>query len=473
MKKSRIAAILLLSLLVGCGESGIQTETTTDSGASGASEETTKSGEPVIPEGTDYGGYEFRVMARGNGKWICIDMYAEEENGESINDAVFRRNQYVSEKLNVTFSQTTVKNDADLTNQVQKSISAGDDEFDIIWMGAQKMFPLVLDGLFVNLNDIKSLDLSSDWWDPMAVSNLTLNDKIFMTTGDISIISNYATYVITFNKTEHRDYKLDDLYSLVKSGKWTFDAFQSMARQVSDDLNGDGVFDENDRFGYITYKADYTGFMFAAGGSFSKTDGDKLTTNYNTERVIDQLTDLASLHSENCTYFGTDDNVMNKIFVESRALFSFRTLINLNFYRNMETDYGIIPMPKYDEKDEYRCGVHAHGLSLIAVPVTNSDTERTGLILDLMGYKSKEVLTPAFYDTTLKGKYFRDEESGDMLDIIFKSRVYDIGYFGNWGNLHSKFETMSAANEYNFASVFESIRPSVEESLAKTIEAYS
>ena len=86
-------------------------------------------------------------------------------------------------------------------------------------MGAQKMFPLVLDGLFVNLNDIKSLDLSSDWWDPMAVSNLTLNDKIFMTTGDISIISNYATYVITFNKTVHRDYKLDDLYSLVKSGK--------------------------------------------------------------------------------------------------------------------------------------------------------------------------------------------------------------------------------------------------------------
>ena len=472
MKKSRIAAILLLSLLVGCGESGIQTETSL--GTSDTSEEVTTSNEPVIPEGTSYDGYEFRVLARGVGKWACRDMYAEEEVGEALSDAVYRRNQYVTDKLGVTFSQVTVENDDDLSSQAQKSISAGDDDFDIVWMGSQKLTALTLDGLFTDLNNIGTLDLSNEWWDQKAVSNLTINGKTFMTTGDISVIGNYATYVMAFNKTIHDDYKLDDLYSLVKDGKWTFEKLASMSKQVSGDLNGDGKFDENDKFGFMTYWSDYPGFMFACGGSFSKPEGNTLVTNYNTERVISQLTDLAALHRENSTFFFQNDDIANKIFLEGRTLFSFRTLINLNYYRDMETDYGILPVPKYDEEqDEYHCGVHAYGLSLIAVPVTAKDAGRTGLILELMGYKSKEVLTPAFYDTTLKGKYFRDEESGEMLDIIFSSRVYDIGYYSNWGDLHTTLEGMSRSDSDGFASVFESIRPSVEESLAKTIEAYS
>lgn len=47
-------------------------------------------------------------------------MYAEEEVGEALNDAVYRRNLYVSDKLNVTFSQNTIASDDDLAAQAQK-----------------------------------------------------------------------------------------------------------------------------------------------------------------------------------------------------------------------------------------------------------------------------------------------------------------------------------------------------------------
>ena len=472
MKKSCLAAYLLLSMLVGCGNVAAPSETTLPDSSAEMSEETTDDG-PVIPEGTDYGGYEFRVLARGAGKWTCVDMYTEEEVGEALNDAVYKRNLYVSDKLNVTFSQNTIASDDDLASQAQKSISAGDDDFDIVWMGSQKLTSLTLSHLFADLNTI-GLDLSNNWWDQKAVENLTINGKTFMTTGDISVIGNYATYVMAFNKTLHEQYGLDDVYSLVREGKWTFDAFAGMARQVSEDLNGNGKYDKDDRFGFMTYGSDYTGFMFACGGSFSVPEGDTLVTNYSSERVISQLNDLAELHRDNSTFFFPNDEVANKIFLEGRTLFSFRTLINLNFYRDMETDYGILPMPKYDEnQEEYHCGVHAYGLSLISVPVTATDPGRTAMILELMGYKSKELLTPAFYEKTLKGKYFRDEESGEMLDIIFSSRVYDIGYYSNWGNLHTRLEGMSQGAKSDFASVFESTRTKVEDSLAKTIEAYT
>ena len=214
MKKSCLAAYLLLSMLVGCGSVAAPSETTLPDSSAEMSEETTDDG-PIIPEGTDYGGYEFRVLARGAGKWTCVDMYTEEEVGEALNDAVYRRNLYVSGKLNVTFSQNTIASDDDLASQAQKSISAGDDDFDIVWMGSQKLTSLTLSHLFADLNTI-GLDLSNNWWDQKAVENLTINGKTFMTTGDISVIGNYATYVMAFNKTLHEQYGLDDVYSLVR-----------------------------------------------------------------------------------------------------------------------------------------------------------------------------------------------------------------------------------------------------------------
>lgn len=60
-----------------------------------------------------------------------------------------------------------------------------------------------------------------------------------------------------------------------------------------------------------------------------------------------------------------------------------------------------------------------------------------GAVLEAMAYYSQDTLTKAYYDVTLTNKYFRDEESGDMLDIIFANRTYDIGYIMNVGNLSS------------------------------------
>ena len=473
MKKTNLfAAALLLPVLAGCQSGAPAPAADITDPPSDSSAETTDD-RPQIPPDTDYEGYEFRVIARGVGKWTCTDMYAEDANGESLNDAVYARNQYVEETLNINISQQLVDNDSTMLSSVRASIMAGDDSFDLIWMGSQFITKLSLDGLLADMNSIPTLDLTNDWWDQKAYQNLKIGDRIYMTTGDISVMGNYATYVISFNKTLHSEHKLEDLYSLARDGKWTMDKFSELARLVSGDLDGNGKYDENDLYGFMTYGSDYPGFMLASGGSFAKIEGENITTNYNNERVITMLTKLSELKSENCSYHFPNDEVATKIFTEGRTLFSFRTLINLNFYRNMNTDYGILPMPKYDEEQaEYYCGVHAYGLSLIGMPVTNTDYERTGTILELMGWKSREVLTPAFYETTLKGKYFRDDESGEMLDIIFSSRVYDIGYYSNWGGLHTRLESMSSNKSDNFASVFASIESSVDEAVTETIDAY-
>jgi hypothetical protein len=129
--------------------------------------------------------------------------------------------------------------------------------------------------VLTNLNSIESLDLSYDWWDQRAVENMTLDDAIFFTTGDMSIISNQATYVITFNKSLTEDYGLENPYELVNNNQWTVDKFGQMAESLYEDLNGNGQYDADDRYGFMTYNADNMGFLLSAGGSIAKVDNNR------------------------------------------------------------------------------------------------------------------------------------------------------------------------------------------------------
>ena len=53
--------------------------------------------------------------------------------------------------------------------------------------------------------------------------------------------------------------------------------------------------------------------------------------------------------------------------------------------------------------------------------------------------KNWKRVIPAYYDVQLKTKIARDDESSEMLDIIFAGRKYDLGSIYDWGGLTSKF----------------------------------
>ena len=101
MKKRRILSALLaaimLSALTGCGNTAEETTTapTDDTAAEVVETEETRL-TPDLPE-KDFGGHEFAILTKGpnDGHWFSQDAYAEELNGEPINDAVYNRNAAV------------------------------------------------------------------------------------------------------------------------------------------------------------------------------------------------------------------------------------------------------------------------------------------------------------------------------------------------------------------------------------------
>ena len=151
--------------------------------------------------------------------------------------------------------------------------------------------------------------------------------------------------------------------------------------------------------------------------------------------------------------------------------------MDMTFYyipdlRNMEADFGILPYPKYSAAQEnYYSRIEA--CDLTCVPVTNSDLEKTSVILEAMACVSAEKVIPEYYEVALKSKYSRDSESAYMLDLIFNNRVFDLGDTIWCDDLRDGlFRIMYQDNDRNVVSQVTALEGALAEKIQEMSDAF-
>ena len=304
---------------------------------------------------------------------------------------------------------------------------------------------------------------------------------MYYSTGDISTADNDATYCMFFNKQLVEDYNLGyDFYSLVKDGKWTFDVYNECVSTVHKDLDGDGSYNNKDTFGALLWDDCMMGIFNAIGEKCCTVDDNgqiELTLmNEKTADIVNKFFTTAFDKSLSYTYQRTswDGTDAVNMFSNNQALFFLQLLRSAELLRNMNADFGILPYPKYDEaQSEYYCTVGSWHSVFLCVPLTQEDPERTGAIIEALAYESVDTLTPAYYDISLKGKYSRDNESADMLDIIFKSRTYDLGWFYQVGDYNESVMNMLRKFNNNYVSMYETSLSKAQVLIDKINTAFS
>lgn len=489
MKRKLTATLLLISLLasVSCGSGvDVQNETSSDSSSAEATTATeTKQIEPTLPD-VKYEGYEFRVLTKGdtNVHWKSKDIQADEETGDVINDAVYRRNLAVGERFGVKIVDIASPNGTwNLTDTLRASVMAGSDDYDMAASGFTDCpVKMAAEGGLVDLNTIPYMDLSKPWYDQNSIEQLQINGKNFAVTGDMLIMDDDATLAVLFNKQLAEDYKLGDLYQLVKNGKWTIDLMTKYAADAAADLNNNGTMDYEDQYGLTSEELNTYASIIGCGvqGVIRNKDGE-FEFNVQNERFIDALSKSLKLnrnydftiHSAKVT--GVNEayaDVIDPAFVAGRILFNYAGLVRVSHFRAMETDFGIIPQPKYDEAQEkYYSMVSIACANCITVPASATNLERTGAIIEALSAEGYYNIKDAYYDNVLKTKGARDEESSEMLDIIFENRVFDIGYMYDWGGLLSSLYQLEI--DGNIASTIDSKLQAAKTAMQKTIDDYN
>lgn len=444
----------------------------------------------------DMEGREFRVLcwdwSAGSNSILGYtgEILYEEENPSSVDEAKKWVIDQVEELYNCTIAGDKVSDaNNNVPTQVKNQTLAGDEatDYHIVFDAISRIAPLALEGYILDLNAINTIDLSASWWDRNAVEDLSIRGQVYFTCGDINTYDDQGTWCMLFNKRLKEQYIPDtDLYSLARDGDWTWDVFYELitANDITNDSNGDNILDEKDTWAFGTEKYNMYVHVVSSGEKIAKKNDEDvpyLTLSEETDKTYDVMGKVLDLYMDSNTVLVADsdtyatkfassncwEETVHKAFVEGRELFYMCGLIHAASFRVMEDEFGILPIPKfYSTQDRYYHTVSVGNSSAMCIPNGVQDVDDVGLIVSAIAELSEYKLTPAYYDVQLKYRDTRDDDSAEMLDIIFDSRTFDLGSAFDWGGMLYNYQQLNK----NYASRFETSLTSAESKLEETLE---
>ncbi len=481
----RIVSVLLaaLILLCSCSQAGTGGETDrTDAGTQTpdtpvpeeeASPETELAAN--LPE-ADYEGYVFTFLTQTNyNDNFRLNM---ELNGEALNDAACQRNDAVADAFNVDFD---VRETDDVASTLKNAVAAGDNAYGMVLPHATSgVAVMAAQGSLSNINDLPYTDYSMPWWNTKMKDALAIRDKSYYASGDL-VMTWQGMLAIIFNKELLENLGVtDDLYAVAEEGNWTMDKMLSLSELGAADLNGDGTMDGSDRYGYLGNRNTGYGTQIACGVPFTERDADGTPVlAFNSERMISVVEKYYALTHSPATWLDEYSSVTyagssyRSMLIEGRSFLTELDIGGLYAYlREIEFNFGILPLPKLDEEqDGYRvfCGA-----GLIGLPSNAENPERTGVIWEALAYYSYKFVRPAFFDIVLENKAVRDAESYRMITLMHENKTFDFGFnFDSSGSIYGALKNVVISNNStDFASFYKKQEKVWTKTLSKVYESF-
>lgn len=450
MKKT--AALFLLTAILAscaaCGESEASLATTTVPVTETTVPAEASPFEPDdLPDDLDFGGKEFRIHVLDYNRAYAVDIFAEEETGNRLNDAIYNTSQSVEDRLNVTLTYTseafTGEQIDSVTMKTISSILAGDSFAELLYSPLNFMSQMLEGEYFHNLNDMKYLNLDKPWYNQTVQENI-IGDYVHFVSGRFAIANVKNSFAVYFNNDLYESLgKNEDLYELVDSGKWTFSKLNELLKDTYIDLNGNAEKEPSDQFG-LTFgdQNKYLGFLASLGMTIFEKNGSRFDFTFDNERALSVMPELVRLVNENEAVLpgmiNTDHfpdyqissgggNYISKPFMEGRSLFTCSLVADAGIIvPDINFEFGILPYPKWDEAQEvYLNMLQRHCFQMI--PVTVSDTDAVSAVMEALASRSYRSLLPEYCEVMLKTRYSPNDNVSRMFDLIGAGVTYDPG----------------------------------------------
>lgn len=219
--------------------------------------------------------------------------------------------------------------------------------------------------------------------------------------------------------------------------------------------------DEYDRYGVAIRVADSSWLLRnipASNGQFSYKNGKngiELTVNSEkTQKIIEKAVSLFN-GGGGLLIGGTDQDVATEVACFNRGTYLTYFVSSLraaSAYNNLDFDYGVLPLPKYDEnQDKYISLSWSHNLM---IPL-NADKDMSGMVSEWMSYYGHTIVRPKFYDSLLSVRFAQDSETVDMLNLIFDNIVCDPAMNFKSKAFYGYFDSMVMEKKTDFASYYQ------------------
>ena len=433
-----LALLMTIACFAACG--GDSDDTTLPVATGKDEDETGRNAvKDTVPTDLNFKGESVTFFVRNDSELWKNEIDVEKTTNDTLFDAIYYRNTTVEDRLGVEIKQVgqagTFSVSDSWNSTLRNTVLTKSGDFDSAAIYASTGSALAVEGLYYNILDIEHLNLNQPWWNQTIRDELTLFDTLYYLGGDIVVTQTANGMCIFFNKDLFNElYQTQNinLYDTVNQGKWTIDYMNELISTAWIDENSDGVISDGDTVGF---KAN------AAGGADGGMDcwipamGIKLTTiidgypelTFYDEHTVEAFEKVKVLHATDPGTLNTP-SASETSFAIGNQLFSRMKLDGGSGLRDMQDDYGVLPLPKFDEAQDDYYTTFDNTASLIVVLSTCTQTEKIGATLELMAAEAYKQVTPAYFEICLQGKYSDALEDAEMYDRILKTFVFNFGF---------------------------------------------
>ena len=429
-----LALLMTVGVLMACANGNKPNTPVTNAPSTGGTDTVPGSETETEADPTDLPDIKFdgqTITSISGGGWQFI----LEDSEEPFDAANYRAAANVAEKYGVVLV-SRIEEPTTMATRLAESVMSGDFEYDFtLPHPLYGVTEIIIQNCLVDYNTLTYVDFEKPWWNKKAVEGLAIRDKIYYACSDINLVGSSNCCLELVNKKLLTDVGYDkDLYQLTFDGLWTCDELLRITEMGASDLDGDQVMSpETDQFGYLNCSGMSMSRMLSMGQrATNRTSDGFLAVAVNDPHMVDvadkyyQMAFHANTYVADYSYSTVAGSVYYKIMQEGRAVVMDFELGLRNLMRALDYEYLILPLPKYDEKqDEY---VEWVGAGMIGVCAVDRPLTCVDVFLEALAYECYQIVRPVYYDNILDQKVARDEESQQMLDMIFRCITFDAGY---------------------------------------------
>lgn len=477
-----LASLLLcgtLAGLVGCvNPDDDGSSSATGVGSNGVvGQDTEKTATEYVPDigKTDYNA-TFNVVCIGFDQSLLFLEEEDKREGNSLDEAVYERAVLIDDQIGVEFQFAEAGDWISYSGNVSRTVQTGDDAYQLVLTHVyQGVTDLVTSNALMSFSDLPSVNLDAPYWNRNLMDDLRIGDRYLLGYGDF-LLSN--THCVVFNKDIMKEYRMEDPYQLVKNKKWTVDRLFEMASNVSRD-NGDGKWTVDDYYGISGWRwVPLITLVTSCNMKIVDKDADTgayyIAVEDQTERMLALIEKVKAMCEADYSYMWPATGYKALPFEDGHTLFQLSPTTSLIGYAAEDIRFGVLPYPKFDEAQEEYRSLNWNGVMGVPASVAKHNPKMVGDALELLGYYSGAVKT-AYYEVQLGAKVAEAQEDADMLDIIWKSLVSDIGLVccnssGSMDSLVYMLPNLASDKKANFASYVKKNKTAAQKGLNRVFD---
>ncbi|MBQ8565985.1 MAG: leucine-rich repeat protein [Clostridia bacterium] len=403
--------------------------------------------------------------------WAMPETFITEENdakfGEEIQKAVLDRNEFIEKTYGVKVNWLNTTK-ASMPDALEKATLAKNVNYDLAAPRMMNVQAIVAGGYVYDLANREFIDFNNTYYSSDSVKTYTAHGHTFFVTGSFSILDIETAGVLYFNKNllpDVNEKATDDLYNLVREGKWTFDRLCTYAEATYSD-NGDGILSNNDTFvAVISQFTKYYDYFGVKQAGINEATGEWELA-INDDRVDDVISAIIKSNTAKKEIFTSLGG--SRTFQGGGALFLTEVLQYANNV-NIDVDVGIVPFPMLNEEQgRYYVPCSDQMSVAMCIPKLTQDRNMSEYFMDVLFWTAQEYTMKTYLEQ--KSELFETDAEIEMItEYIIPNISYDAGVSVGWGTLINIKSDSYKGNENHFDEVYEKKAPDA----LKTIEEWN